>query len=163
MAGASGAQGEFFLRSEARLLRLCPRMSCVEGLAGRGSDLHSKLMHRVAYPMIAALFIGCTLFARNSLAGQPKLQQRLVKLPVYIGLASDVSLLSPSAFSSDHSLIKPLVNQVWLYSIVLFKLPRAVLFDSSIWTPSIKGLIYGLPAATLLKLVWLFGIGRDVV
>jgi len=41
--------------------------------------------------MIACLFIGCTLFARNQLKGQPALQQRLVKLPIYVGLASDVS------------------------------------------------------------------------
>jgi hypothetical protein len=41
--------------------------------------------------MIAALLIGCTLFARNSLRGQPKLQQKLVGLAVYTALASDVS------------------------------------------------------------------------
>lgn len=41
--------------------------------------------------MIAGLFIGCTLFARNSLRGQPKLQQRLIKLPIYLGLMSDVN------------------------------------------------------------------------
>lgn len=56
---------------------------------GLGTD---KL--NLAYPMIAALFIGCTIFARNSLKGQPALQQRLVKLPVYIGLASDVSTVA---------------------------------------------------------------------
>jgi hypothetical protein len=41
--------------------------------------------------MIAFLFIGCTLFARNSLRGQPVLQQRVMKLPIYAGLYSDVS------------------------------------------------------------------------
>lgn len=52
---------------------------------------------RLAFPMIASLFIGCTLFARNSLAGQPVLQQRLMKLPIYVGLFSDVSpVLSPT-------------------------------------------------------------------
>jgi len=45
----------------------------------------------IAYPMIGALLVGCVLFARNSLRGQPKLQQRLVNLAVYVALASDVS------------------------------------------------------------------------
>ena len=45
----------------------------------------------IAYPMIGALLIGCTLFARNSLRGQPVLQQRLMKLPIYVALGSDVS------------------------------------------------------------------------
>jgi hypothetical protein len=46
--------------------------------------------------MIGALLVGCVLFARNSLRGQPKLQQRLVSLAVYVALASDVSFSPPS-------------------------------------------------------------------
>jgi hypothetical protein len=42
--------------------------------------------------MIAGMFIGCTLFARNALKGQPMLQQRLMKLPLFAGLFSDVSV-----------------------------------------------------------------------
>lgn len=42
--------------------------------------------------MILLLFIGSTLFARNSLKGQPILQQRLMKLIVWTGLYSDVSV-----------------------------------------------------------------------
>lgn len=45
------------------------------------------------------LLIGSVLFARNSLKGQPKLQQRLVKLAVYTALGSDVGLLQPRAKS----------------------------------------------------------------
>jgi hypothetical protein len=48
---------------------------------------------KIAYPMIMVLLIGCVLFARNSLRGQPKLQQRLVKLAVYTALGSDVSVV----------------------------------------------------------------------
>lgn len=40
--------------------------------------------------MIILLFVGCTLFARNSLRGQPKLQQQLVNLIVFTGFLSDV-------------------------------------------------------------------------
>ncbi|KAI9638281.1 uncharacterized protein MKK02DRAFT_42671 [Dioszegia hungarica] len=94
-----------------------------------------------AFPMIASLFIGCTLFARNSLAGQPVLQQRLMKLPIYVGLFSDICL----------------------YAIQFTKLPSAVLYNPKLWTSATSGLLYGLPVATLLKLVWVFGIGRDVV
>lgn len=49
------------------------------------------------------------------------------------------------------------------YAALATKLPKQVLFNPSLWTSSIKGIVYGLPVATLLKLVWLFGIGRDVV
>jgi hypothetical protein len=54
------------------------------------------MLMSVAYPMIMVLLIGCVLFARNSLKGQPKLQQRLVKLAVYVALGSDVSSYTPS-------------------------------------------------------------------
>lgn len=56
-----------------------------------------------------------------------------------------------------------LMKQVWLYTILFTKLPKAVLYNTAVWTPSIKGIAYGLPLATALKAVWLFGIGRDVV
>lgn len=42
------------------------------------------------YPIIAITFIGCTLFARNCLKGQPRLQQRLMLIPIAAGLLSDV-------------------------------------------------------------------------
>lgn len=122
--------------------------------------------------MIAALFIGCTLFARNSLKGQPKLQQRLIKLPIICGLASDVRpfLFAIQYFCSTlsyyaHSDIRTadILPQFWLYGIILTKIPKAVLYDTSAWTPSMQGMIYGLPVATLLKGVWLAGVGRDVV
>jgi len=45
---------------------------------------------QIAYPVIMVLLVGCVAFARNSLRGQPKLQQRLVKLAVYSALSSDV-------------------------------------------------------------------------
>jgi len=129
-----------------------------------------------AYPMIAMLLIGCTLFSRNSLSGQPELQQSLMKLPVLVGLFSDVShciIFSPSGRSaastglfgldrvfSGHQLT---LKQVWLYMVLLAKLPREVRMTPAIWTSSIKGIAFGLPVATVLKLVWLFGLGRDVV
>lgn len=47
-----------------------------------------------SYLMIAAMFIGVVLFAKFSLHGQPRLQQKLVKLPIYVGLFSDASLVS---------------------------------------------------------------------
>jgi hypothetical protein len=65
--------------------------------------------------MIAMLFIGCILFARNSLAGQPVLQQRLVKLPIYAGIFSDVScviLSSPPLLSLRLSPLPPPVTPV---------------------------------------------------
>jgi hypothetical protein len=37
------------------------------------------------------------------------------------------------------------------------------LYNPKLWTSATSGLLYGLPVATLLKLVWVFGIGRDVV
>ncbi|CDZ97597.1 hypothetical protein [Phaffia rhodozyma] len=43
-----------------------------------------------AYPVIAILFIGGTLFARNRLKGLPRLQQGLMKLIIYAGLFSHV-------------------------------------------------------------------------
>jgi hypothetical protein len=55
----------------------------------------------IAYPMIMVLLIGCVLFARKSLRGQPKLQQRLVKLAVYTALGSDVSPFLPFVESAD--------------------------------------------------------------
>jgi hypothetical protein len=42
------------------------------------------------------------------------------------------------------------------------KLPSQVLWNPAIWTSAIKGIAYGLPVATLLKLAWVFGLGRDV-
>jgi len=56
---------------------------------------------KIAYPMIMVLLIGCVLFARNSLKGQPKLQQRLVKLAVYTALGSDVSPFLPFVDVAD--------------------------------------------------------------
>lgn len=44
--------------------------------------------------MIIILFLGITLFARNSLAGQPELQQKIMRLPIAAGLLSDVSVFS---------------------------------------------------------------------
>lgn len=66
--------------------------------------------------MIAALFIGCTLFARNSLKGQPKLQQRLVKLPIYCGLLSDVRSAPPSGMGlvSVHLITRRVSNNTVL-------------------------------------------------
>jgi len=55
------------------------------------SSVSVSAADKIAYPMIMVLLIGCVLFARNSLKGQPKLQQRLVKLAVYTALSSDVS------------------------------------------------------------------------
>jgi hypothetical protein len=52
--------------------------------------------------------------------------------------------------------------QIWLYAVLIFKLPQEVLWNTSLWTPAIKGIAFGLPAATLLKMCWIFGIGRDV-
>ena len=57
----------------------------------------------------------------------------------------------------------PLTRQLWLYAVLLSTLPRAVVVDRSQWTPSISGIAFGLPVATALKLVWLMGVGRDVV
>jgi hypothetical protein len=54
--------------------------------------------------MIMVLLIGCVLFAKNSLRGQPKLQQRLVKLAVYTALGSDVSPFLPLVESADAQL-----------------------------------------------------------
>jgi hypothetical protein len=65
--------------------------------------------------MIAMLFIGCILFARNSLAGQPVLQQRLVRLPIYAGILSDVSRdisSSPPLLSLRLSPLPPPVTSV---------------------------------------------------
>ena len=45
-----------------------------------------------AYPMVLFMFVGCTIFARSALRGQPKLQQSLMKLPIYTALFSDVSV-----------------------------------------------------------------------
>jgi hypothetical protein len=42
--------------------------------------------------MIIFMFCGGVLFARNSIAGQPRLQQRLVNLIVFTGFFSDVRL-----------------------------------------------------------------------
>ena len=61
---------------------------CTSWVAGSATN-------QIAYPMIMSLLIGCVLFARNSLRGQPKLQQRLVKLAVYTALGSDVSHFLP--------------------------------------------------------------------
>lgn len=122
--------------------------------------------------MIAALFIGCTLFARNSLNGQPKLQQRLIKLPIICGLASDVRPLlfiikyfgcALRYYSHPHMRTANTSPQFWLYGIILTKIPKTVLYDTSAWTPSMQGMIYGLPVATILKGLWLAGVGRDVV
>ena len=43
------------------------------------------------------------------------------------------------------------------------KLPPQVLLSPSLWTPSIRGIMYGIPVASALKLLWIFGVGRDVV
>jgi hypothetical protein len=56
---------------------------------------------KIAYPMIMVLLIGCVLFAKNSLRGQPQLQQRLVELAVYTALGSDVSTFLPLVESAD--------------------------------------------------------------
>ena len=53
--------------------------------------------------------------------------------------------------------------KVWLYTTLLSLLPSEVVYTPALCTPSNKGIAYGLPVATALKLVWLFGIGRDVV
>ena len=103
--------------------------------------------------MILVLFVSCVVFARNSLRGQPVLQQRLVYLPVLVGLGSDVRLARRPSLTS----------QLWLYAVLLSTLPRAVVLDRSQWTSSISGIAFGLPVATALNLVWLLGIGRDVV
>lgn len=42
-------------------------------------------------------------------------------------------------------------------------LPRELLLNPSLWTPAIKGIAYGLPVASVIKLAWIFGMGRDVV
>jgi hypothetical protein len=42
-------------------------------------------------------------------------------------------------------------------------LPRELLLNPSLWTPAIKGIAYGLPVASVIKLAWVFGMGRDVV
>jgi hypothetical protein len=42
--------------------------------------------------MILFMFVGCTIFARTALRGQPKLQQSLMKLPIYTALFSDVGV-----------------------------------------------------------------------
>jgi hypothetical protein len=49
------------------------------------------------------------------------------------------------------------------YTTFATKLPSSILWNPAVWTPNIKGIIYGLPVATTLKLLWVFGIGRDVV
>jgi len=49
------------------------------------------------------------------------------------------------------------------YTTFATKLPASILWNPAVWTPNIKGIIYGLPVATALKLLWVFGIGRDVV
>jgi hypothetical protein len=54
-------------------------------------------------------------------------------------------------------------SQAWLYGVLLLKLPREVLLNPALWTPGIRGIAFGLPVATALKMVWLLGIGRDVV
>jgi hypothetical protein len=46
---------------------------------------------------------------------------------------------------------------------LIYKLPNEMLLDRGLWTDSFKGMIFGLPVATVLKLVWVFGIGRDKV
>lgn len=43
------------------------------------------------------------------------------------------------------------------------KLPPQVLWHTSAWTPPIKGIAMGIPFATTWKLLWIFGVGRDVV
>ena len=53
------------------------------------------------------------------------------------------------------------MTQIWLYAVLFFKLPQEVLHNTSLWTPAIRGIAFGLPAATVLKLCWIFGIGRD--
>lgn len=55
--------------------------------------LTACLSTSAGYPMIILLFVGGVLFARNSLRGQPKLQQRLVNLIVFTGFVSDVRAL----------------------------------------------------------------------
>jgi hypothetical protein len=55
------------------------------------------------------------------------------------------------------------MRQAWLFAVLFSKLPSEVLRNSELWTPSIAGILYGLPVATALKLLWVFGIGRDVV
>ena len=44
--------------------------------------------------MIIFMFVGSVLFARNSLKGQPRLQQRLVNLIVFTGFFSDVCIVA---------------------------------------------------------------------
>lgn len=42
-------------------------------------------------------------------------------------------------------------------------LPCGLLTQPKKWSAGTSEVLYGLPAATVLKLVWLLGIGRDVV
>ena len=69
-----------------------------------------------------------------------------------------------SLISRSFGFIQP-SQLVGLYYITTFatKLPSSVLWNPAVWTPNIKGVIYGLPVATTLKLLWVFEIGRDVV
>ena len=118
--------------------------------------------------MILFMFVGCTIFARSALRGQPKLQQSLMKLPIYTALFSDVRvfrclLLWLLRVTRKQLTLALNVRQAWLFAVLFSKLPSDVLRNSALWTPSIAGILYGLPVATAIKLLWVFGIGRDVV